>query len=105
MGLNRRPIDFLRLRALADARTVLEIIGWRPISRRGENWRGPCPFHGSARGRSISLSARGSVARCFKCGWCGDALAIWAWWKKMSLLDAAYDLCERLNLDPPIRER
>jgi hypothetical protein len=38
---------------------------------------------------------------CHKCHFTGDALALWAWARCMTLRDAAYDLCDTFGIDYP----
>lgn len=99
-----RPVDFIRIRELVDARRVLELTGWRPNSRRGLNWRGPCPEHGS-RPRSTSLSVCATVCRCFVCNWRADGVGIWARHRHVGVLQAAIEVCGLFNLEVPYIER
>ena len=38
---------------------------------------------------------------CFKCGRSGNALDLWAAASRLSIYDAAIDLCQRLNIPLP----
>lgn len=106
MDLRTRPIDFRALRELIDAREVMLDFAWKPLSRRGDNWRGPCPFHGSTFEKSVSLSACRSIVRCFKCRWQGDGLQVWLFFRPHAkVLQAAYEICERFHLQPPYLPR
>jgi hypothetical protein len=53
-------VDFRLLRERIAVREVLELLQFEPIVRRGDQWRGPCPVHGSRnpRSRSFSLNVR-----------------------------------------------
>ena len=83
---------------------VLELLGCCPASRtRGQQYRGPCPLHGSTSGTSRCFSAnlQQQVFHCFKCGRSGNALELWAEANRLSIYDAAIDLCQRLHLALP----
>ena len=59
-------------------RDVLQLLQFEPIVRRGEQWRGPCPVHGSRdpRSRSFSVNVRLGRYHCFRCGTRGHALEL-----------------------------
>ena len=46
-------IDYRRARAELRLADMLALIGYEPRSRQGQQWRGPCPLHGS---RSAALT-------------------------------------------------
>lgn len=39
-----RRLDYQAIRAQISIIQVLDLIGYQPTSRRGDQWRGPCPF-------------------------------------------------------------
>jgi DNA primase len=82
---------------------VLELLGWRPHERRGEQARGPCPLHGSTSPRSRSFSAQlgRGVWHCFGCGASGNALELWARATGQGLYQAVLDLYDRLGREVP----
>ena len=84
-------------------REVLDLIGFRPTSRRGPQLRGRCPIpdcpSSSRRTFSVHLVRQGY--RCFACGSQGNALDLWAAVRRLPLHEAALDLCRTLNLVPP----
>lgn len=97
----RKPIDFARLRGLIKPGDALRLVDWQEVWRRGELARGPCPIHRS-RPESRSLAITDRVCYCHKCHFSGDAVAIWTRLTGLDVLSAAYDLCERLNIRPPL---
>lgn len=105
MHPRRRPLDFARLREMITPKTALQLLGWRPTYGWGERWRGPCPLHGPIDKKSRSLRGTPTVAYCGRCQWGGDAVAFWARYHRLPTLEAAYDLCERLGIDPPFLTR
>jgi DNA primase len=83
---------------------VLELLGCSPATHtRGAQFRGPCPLHGStsATSRSFSANLAQHGFHCFKCARKGNALELWAQANRLSLYDAAIDLCQRLNIPLP----
>jgi DNA primase len=82
---------------------VLELLGWQPRERHGEQVRGACPLHGATSPRSRSFSAhlgRG-VWHCFRCEASGNALELWARATSQRLYQAVLDLYERLGQEVP----
>ena len=73
-------VDFRAVRAQVGMRAVLALLGWRPRSRRGEQWRGPCPLHGSRSptSRCFAVHVGKNVYHCFGCGAAGNALELYA---------------------------
>ena len=82
---------------------VLQLLGFRPCSSHGAHQRGACPLHGTTHGtaRCFSVNTQANTFHCFKCGRCGNALDLWATANRLSIYDAAIDLCQRLNLTVP----
>ena len=96
-------IDLRQARKEIRLRRVLELLGWRPRERRGEQVRGACPLHAATAPRSRSFSAhlgRG-VWHCFRCEASGNALELWARATGQSLYQAVLDLCDRLGREVP----
>jgi DNA primase len=96
-------VDLRQARGEIRLSRVLELLGWRPRERRGEQVRGACVLHGSTSPRSRSFSAhlgRG-VWHCFRCGASGNALELWAGATGQSLYQAVLDLYDRLGQDVP----
>ena len=82
---------------------VLELLGFVPQRRTGEQVRGPCPVHGSRGRPSRSFAAhlgRG-VWHCFRCGAGGNLLDLWVAVTRQPLYPAVLDLCRRLGCAVP----
>ena len=96
-------IDFQLLRERIAMREVLELLQFEAIARRGDQWRGPCPVHGSRnpKSRSFSVNVRFGRYYCFRCGSRGHALELWSAVRGLSLYAAAVELCELLGLATP----
>lgn len=96
------PIDFRRLRELVGMAQVLDVIGWRPRRKLGAQLYGPCPLRPSRRGRDRVFTVNGDRWFCFGCSRGGNHLDLWAAVRGLPLLPAAYELCERLHVAPPL---
>ncbi len=96
-------VDFRAVRSMVSMAPVLELIGFVPNERSGDQFRGPCPVHGSnsSKSRSFSANLGRNAYQCFKCGSSGNQLDLWAAVAKTDLHTAAIDLCEKLQLDVP----
>jgi DNA primase len=100
-------IDYRRARAELRLADVLARIGYRPRTRHGLQWRGPCPLHGSrsATSRCFAAHLGQNVFHCFRCGAGGNVLDLWAALSRLPLHAAVVDLCERLRQPVPWRDR
>jgi DNA primase len=96
-------LDYPAVRALIPIRRILEAIDYRPVTIRGDQWRGPCPLHSAGPGSEtcFSIHLGKSVYRCFRCHACGNQLDLWIALTHLPLYEATLDLCRRLRLDPP----
>jgi DNA primase len=96
-------IDYRRARAELRLARVLELIGYQPRRRAGQQWRGPCPLHGSRSAASCVFSAHlgKDLFHCFGCGAGGNALDLWAALQRLPLHAAVVDLCRRLHEPVP----
>ena len=97
-------LDFAALRAVVTIAQVLTLLGFVPCSDHAGQQRGACPLHGSTRGtaRCFSVNTNANTFHCFKCGRSGNALDLWAAAQKLSIYDAALDLCQRLDIPVPL---
>ncbi len=77
--------------------------GITPRSEHAAQQRCACPLHGSTNGtaRCFSFNTTAHTFHCFKCGRSGNALDLWAHAQRLSIYDAAIDLCQRLNVALP----
>ena len=83
---------------------MLGLLGFVPRSDRAGQQRGPCPLRGSTAGTAccFSVNTQAHTFHCFKCDRSGNALDLWAAVSRLSIYDAAVDLCERLHLPLPL---
>jgi DNA primase len=96
-------IDYRRARVQLRLADVLALIGYQPRWRHGQQWRGPCPLHGSRSATSCVFSVHlgKNLFHCFRCGAGGNALDLWAALRRLSLHTAVLDLCQRLHQEVP----
>jgi DNA primase len=100
-------IDFAQLKASVSILAVLEVMGFVPTERRGDQVRGPCPLHGasSAASRSFSANLRKNTFQCFRCRAAGNQLDLWAMAQQLPLYEASLELCQRLAIPLPEKPR
>lgn len=102
-------IDYARIRELVSMEQVLELLNWQHGAKYGPQLRGPCPVHRSENplSRSFSVHVERQVYRCFAacCSSKGNQLDLFAAATNQPLYDAAWDLCHRLKIAPPLLRR
>jgi transposase InsO family protein len=100
---SRPAIDFAAVRAAITIAQVLMLLGCAPRSDHHGQQRGACPLHGSTTGtaKCFSVNTHTHTFHCFKCNRSGNALDLWAAANRLSIYDAAIDLCQRLNIPLP----
>ena len=96
-------LDFREARARLQLAEVLELLGFEPSQRRGDQVRGPCPVHLSRTRTSRSFAAHlgKNVWYCFACDAGGNALDLWMARTRQSLHAAVIDLYTRLGREMP----
>jgi DNA primase len=96
-------VDFRAVRAAVSIADVLHLIGYVPTEARGDTLRGCCPVHGSQSkaSRVFAVNLKTNAYQCFKCGSAGNQLSLYMAVTKLSLFEAAIDLCVKLNRPTP----
>jgi DNA primase len=96
-------IDYAQLRSEIRIEQVLVLLAFQATETAGDEVRGPCPIHRSTSlaSRSFAANLRKGTFHCFKCGAGGNQLDLWAGATKLTLYDAARDLCEKLGIEVP----
>jgi DNA primase len=96
-------LDYRAARAQLRLADVLALIDYQPHHRRGPQWRGPCPLHGSQSPTSRVFAAHlgKNLFHCFGCGAGGNALDLWAALRRLPLHAAVLELCQRLHQPVP----
>lgn len=100
-------VNFNTLRAELRIGQVLEQLRFHPTRRSGSQLHGPCPVHESIseRGDSLSINLTSGRYFCHKCHSHGNALELWAAMHKLSICDAALDICRALGREIPWIQR
>ena len=96
-------VDYSAVQSGVPMARVLELLDFVAHGVSGDQLRGPCPVHHSASPRSRSFSAHlgQGVCRCFKCGFVGNQIHLWAASKGMTVYEAAVDLCRQAGIEVP----
>jgi len=96
-------IDFDQLRSQITMEEVLQLLGFEPTRRSGDQWYGGCPLHESTSRRRRTFSVNVALGRyyCHECRSMGHQLQLWAAATNMSLHPAAIDLCRVLGREVP----
>jgi DNA primase len=100
-------VNYSLIRGQIKIEAVLQLLQFEATDERGDQWRGPCPVHGSKnpRSRSFSVNVRLGRYHCFACGSYGHALELWAAARRLNLHAAAVELCQLLRIDVPWMRR
>jgi hypothetical protein len=100
-------VDFAAVRELVSMAEVLELLGFTPVERRGDQVRGPCPIHRSEspQSRSFSANLKKNALGCFSCGAKENQLDLWSTVSGKAIYEATIDLCTRLAVIVPWTER
>jgi len=99
----RRPLNFAQLREQVSMSQVLELLDWKPTRNSRGTSRGRCPLNCTAKDdSSFALNEAKKAFCCHRCGAQGNALDLWATTQNLTLLDAAWELIERLGIEPPV---
>jgi DNA primase len=98
-------LDFREARSRLPLAEVLDLLGFEPTCRRGDQVRGPCPVHRSRTPASRSFAAHlgKNVWHCFGCGAGGNAVDLWVAVTRQPLHAAVIDLYTRLGRAVPWR--
>ena len=98
-------IDYNRIRTELRIEEILSWMQWEASSRIGDQLRGPCPLCTESQAdsprpgvsRDFSVNTQRNIYRCFRCGSGGNALNLWASYRKLSLYAAAGEIRTRLT--------
>jgi len=96
-------VDFDKLRRQISMEQVLDLLGFEPSQRTGDQWYGSCPLHDSTAGCRRCFSVNVAIGRyhCHRCHSQGHQLELWAAAAKLPLYQAAIDLCRALGQEVP----
>jgi len=100
-------VNYREVQSRVPMARVLELLSLVGRGASGDQMRGPCPVHSSPSpgSRSFSVQLTRGVCRCFKCGFAGNQIQLWAALKGMTVYEAAVDLCRQTGVEVPWIER
>ena len=82
-----------------DAADIVEVIGEHvKLKRVGNDYRGPCPFHGG-KNPNFSVSPRKGIYHCYKCGVSGDVFGFLREHLGMEFVDTVRTLGARFGVE------
>ena len=85
-----------------DIKDVLQTYGWKELTHRGSQLRGPCPIHDSKKDdRSFAVNVSKHTYCCHSCGSKGNALDLLVSLTKEPLHEAAWRWIETKGLEAP----
>ncbi len=98
-------INYGQLRASVRIEVILSWMQWEASSRVGDQHRGPCPLCTASRveplrpgaRREFSVNPQRNIYRCFRCGSGGNAVDLWACYRKLPLYEAAHEIQAHLS--------
>jgi hypothetical protein len=101
-------INYRQLRERLRIEEVLKWMAWEPSWRNGGQLRGRCPFcaaplsgnphtTGISEQRHFSVNTERNIYRCFKCQSSGNALELWAHYRRLPLYHASQEIQNRLD--------
>lgn len=93
----RIPDDIINdVRAKAD---IVSIIGqYLPLTKKGKNYVGLCPFHDD-HNPSMSISSEKQIYKCFVCHAGGNVFSFVSDYEKISFVDAVIKVANEVNID------
>jgi DNA primase len=98
-------VDFTVVKKLVSIYNVLDLIGWKPLTKIGDQWRGACPVHRSQSSRSRSFAVCKTGFFCHGCKANGDQIALYAMFKGLTFPSAAVELCREHGFEIPYLPR
>jgi DNA primase len=85
-------LSFARIKHHVTMQLLLERIGWKPVSRRGNRVHGPCPIHRGQRADTFHADLAKNIFHCFSCHAHGDVIDLVAALENSSIRQAALSL-------------
>lgn len=96
MRIASNIIDTIKARA-----DIVEVIGeYIPLTKRGQNFIGLCPFHNDTT-PSLTVNSAKGIYKCFACDASGDIITFLQECLKITFLEAVQMLAEKYGIDIP----
>jgi hypothetical protein len=98
-------VDFSAVKARVSMDDVLRLIGWKANFTEPSGLRGNCPLCGAGKKNSRSFAVCDKGFSCFSCLAKGDQLRLYSCVMKLTVFQAAHELCGLLGVDVPVQGR
>lgn len=99
MQLSPQVIDDILSKA-----SIVDIVSeYVELEKKGKNYVGLCPFHGDTN-PSMSVSEEKKIFKCFSCGAGGNAIKFVQDYEKISFVEAAKKVANKVGITLDIRE-
>ena len=86
---------------IKDRLDIVDVVSqYVPLSKRGANYWGICPFHNDTK-PSMSVSPAKGIFKCFSCGTAGDALNFIVRIQNREYKDVILELAEKFGIELP----
>lgn len=96
MRIASNIIDTIKARA-----DIVEVIGeYIPLTKRGQNFIGLCPFHNDTT-PSLTVNSAKGIYKCFACDASGDIITFLQDYLKVTFLEAVQMLAEKYGIEIP----
>lgn len=96
MRITSNIIDTIKARA-----DIVEVIGeYIPLTKRGQNLIGLCPFHNDTT-PSLTVNSAKGIYKCFACDVSGDIITFLQDYLKITFLEAVQMLAEKYGIEIP----
>ncbi len=81
---------------------IVDVISYYlPLTKKGRNYQGLCPFHDDKNLGNFSVSQEKQVFKCFACGKSGNAIGFVKEKERCSWIEAAKKVCEICHIVEP----
>lgn len=102
-------IDNDIINQIRNSADIVEIISnYIPLTKKGKNYFGVCPFH-SDHSPSMSVSSERQIFKCFSCGAAGNVFKFVMDYENVSFMEAVKLIADKvgitLNVKTPIKEK
>src|SRR5574344_1470469 len=96
ISMNDNTDNLKELRQAADIVSVIS--SYLPLTKRGKNYFGVCPFHDDTN-PSMSVSKDKQIYKCFSCGATGNVITFVMEYENVDFKEAVSILAKRVGMD------
>jgi len=92
-------IDQNKVQEIIDKSDIVEIVSeYVPLTKRGKNFFGLCPFHDDTKATNFSVSPEKKIFKCYACGVGGSAIEFLKQIKNISFSEACVELAGKVGV-------